>query len=215
MPDHAVPLDISVALGPETAPFPGDTPFHCGWAWDMAQGASVNVGRVTTSLHVGTHADAPLHVRPGAPASETLPLAHFRGPARVVDVSRFTPGHEISLDELAPLLGDDVPVRLLLRTGHCTAHGAFPDGWPALHADTARWLVSQGLRLLGTDCPSADLRPARHLVVHHALFDGGASNLENLRLDHVPPGDHELVAYPVLVTGADAAPVRALLFPLP
>ncbi|MCU0627749.1 MAG: cyclase family protein [Gemmatimonadaceae bacterium] len=183
-------LDISVAFGPATPPFPGDTPFDCGWAWDMAQGASVNVGRVTTSLHVGTHADAPLHVRPGAPASEALPLDAFRGPARVVDIAHAADGHELTWDELAPLLGDAIPERLLLRTGRCVADGAFPAGWPALAADTARRLVAGGLRLLGTDCPSADLRPAQQLVVHHALFDGGA----------------------VLVTGADAAPVRAVLF---
>ncbi len=205
-------FDISVAFGAATPPFPGDTPFHCGWAWDMTQGASVNVGRVTTSLHVGTHADAPLHVRPGAPASEALPLDAFRGPARVVDVSAFADGHELSWDDLAPRLGDGIPARLLLRTGRCVADGVFPDGWPALAAATAARLVAGGLRLLGTDCPSADLRPAQHLAVHHALFDGGACNLENLDLRAVPPGDYELVAYPVLVTGADVAPAQVLLF---
>lgn len=212
MSDAPGVIDVSVAFGPGTPPFPGDTPFHCGWAWDMVQGASVNVGRVTTSLHVGTHADAPLHVRPGAPSSETLPLEVFRGTARVVDVSHAADGHELGVDELREALGGDtVPARLLLRTGRCVASGRFPDGWPALHVEAARWLVARGLRLLGTDAPSADLRPAQHLAVHHALFDGGAYNLENLRLDGVAPGDYELVAYPVLVAGADAAPVRAVL----
>ena len=55
--------DITIAMGAGTPEWPGDTPFSCGWAWDMAAGASVNVGKVTTSLHVGTHADAPLHER--------------------------------------------------------------------------------------------------------------------------------------------------------
>ena len=204
-------LDISIAFGADTPPFPGDTPFHCGWAWDMAQGASVNVGRITTSLHVGTHADAPLHVRPGAPASESLPLDVFHGPARVIDVADAPDGHELTWTDLASRLGDTIPARLLLRTGRCVADGVFPDGWPALAADTARRLVAGGLRLLGTDCPSADLRPAQHLAVHHALFDGGAYNLENLDLRAVPAGDYVLVAYPVLVTGADAAPARAVL----
>ena len=55
--------DISVAFSADTPPWPGDTPYSCGWAWDMAQGDSVNVGRVTTSWHVGTHADAPRHAK--------------------------------------------------------------------------------------------------------------------------------------------------------
>jgi arylformamidase len=38
--------------------------------------------------------------------------------------------------------------------------------------------------------------------------------LENLDLRDVPAGAYELLAPPLLVYGADAAPVRALLRPL-
>ena len=35
--------------------------------------------------------------------------------------------------------------------------------------------------------------------------------LENLVLDDVAPGDYELIALPLKLTGADASPVRAVL----
>ena len=35
--------------------------------------------------------------------------------------------------------------------------------------------------------------------------------LENLVLDAVAPGDDELIALPLKLTGADASPVRAVL----
>jgi arylformamidase len=43
------------------------------------------------------------------------------------------------------------------------------------------------------------------------LFAGGAFNLENLDLRSVEDGEYELIAYPILIQGVDAAPVRAVL----
>jgi arylformamidase len=82
-----------------------------------------------------------------------------------------------------------------------------------LTVEAAEWLVGRGLRLWGSDAPSADHRSSQTLPVHHALFAGGAYVLENLALDGVPPGAYDLLAAPLLVHGADAAPVRALLRP--
>jgi arylformamidase len=178
----------------------------------MATGASVNVGRVVTSWHVGTHADAPLHVSPTGAPSELLPLGAFHGAATVLDASGAGPGSTITVSWLTEALrGLEHPARLLLRTGCCVASGQFPDAWPALTPDAADWLTGGGLKLFGTDAPSVDARSATNLVVHHALFGGGAYVLENLSLEGVPVGEYRLSAYPVLVSGADAAPVRAVL----
>ena len=63
------------------------------------------------------------------------------------------------------------------------------------------------------DAPSVDTREAKELVTHVSLFSSGAYLLENLQLDGVEAGMYHLTAYPVLVAGADAAPVRAVLEP--
>jgi arylformamidase len=207
--------DISVALHPDTPPWPGDTPFSCEWPWLIANGASVNVSSLGGSPHVGTHADAPLHVRDGWPGAQELPLAAFHGPAIVADVADH-PG-EISAEALARAVGrpmaDVVPQRnrLLLRTGRTIADGAFPDSWPVLSDACVRALLSYGLRLLGTDAPSVDLKESRTLQLHQTLFAGDAMILENLDLRRVPSGDYELMAFPLKLMGTDAAPVRAVL----
>lgn len=201
--------DISVAFDATTPPWPGDTPWSCGWAWDMAQGASVNVGRVNGSPHVGTHADAPLHVRAGAPGADRLPLAPFLGPATVVDVSRHAGALPLEVIEAAGFTPGGE--RLILRTGRSVASGRFPDAWPSLAPAAAQALVRAGLRLLAVDCPSVDDRESKSLAVHHALFDGGAYVLENLDLDGVAAGPWELLALPLRTGAIDAAPVRALL----
>jgi arylformamidase len=173
----------------------------------MAKGASVNVSTLTMSPHVGTHADAPLHVRDGWPAADAMPLHPFAGPALVRGVPRGASA--VDADDLS--LPDERVERLLLRTDCSIVDGAFPDAWPALTPEAARALVARGLLLLGVDAPSVDERESKTLEVHRALFAGGAYILENLDLRGVDDGAYELVAFPLKLCGLDAAPVRAVL----
>ena len=200
--------DISVLTGPETPEWPGDTPFSCGWTARLDAGATVNLTTITTSPHVGTHADAPLHVRDGAPASDLLPADAFVGPAAVITIDG--PPRDIGVTEIMARVPVGI-VRLLLRTRRSIAAGSFPEDWPALEPSTARALIARGLRLLGVDAPSVDRRTSATLAVHHVLFDGGAVVLENLDLRAVEDGIYELIALPLRWAGLDAAPVRAVL----
>ncbi|HET9684911.1 MAG TPA: cyclase family protein [Gemmatimonadaceae bacterium] len=200
--------DISVLVRPGTPEWPGDAPFTCGWTCRLADGDSVNLSHTAGSPHVGTHADAPLHVRDGAPASDALPLAPFIGEALVLDVSDAAPG-ELPLAEDDPRLAGCT--RLILRTGRSIADGSFPGAWPALSPATAAALARRGVQLVGVDAPSVDDRESKTLDVHHALFDSGAYVLENLDLRGVAAGRYELIALPQRLAGLDAAPVRALL----
>ncbi len=204
--------DISIAMHAGTPEWPGDTPYTCGWTWQMSAGASVNVSVVHASPHVGTHADAPLHVRDGWPGSHELPLDAFCGPSIVADVSALPADEDIRASRLFEVLpkAGELP-RLLLRTGHTIASGAFPASWPALSEECARQLLARGLRLLGVDAPSVDGRESTRLPVHHMLFSGGAYILENLDLRRISPGSYELFAFPLKLMGLDAAPVRAVL----
>lgn len=202
-------LDISIPMGAGTPEWPGDKPFSCGWTMTLAGGGSVNLSAITTSPHVGTHADAPLHVQDGWPPSHALPLAAFAGRAFVCSV-------DPSLDTVEPGDLTSLPVRgpierLLLRTQCTVAGGTFPRRWPVLSVETVRTLLKRGLLLLGVDTPSLDGLDSKTLDVHKALFRGGAYNLENLDLRAITDGAYELVAYPVLLSDLDAAPVRAVL----
>ena len=200
--------DVSVAVRVGTPEWPGDAPFGCGWTARIADGASVNLSAVSGSPHVGTHADAPLHVIDGWPASDALPLAAFLGDALVLDVSRSGPG-PLSLAADDPRLAG--VERLLLRTGRTIASGRFPADWPVLTPATAATLARGGVRLIGVDAPSVDARESKSLDVHRALFAGGAYVLENLDLREIPEGRYELIALPQRLVGLDAAPVRAIL----
>jgi len=200
--------DISIALGEGTPEWPGDTPYSCRWTWEIARGDSVNVSEIRSSPHVGTHADAPLHVRDDWLPSHELPLDPFIGSAFVLSVDPSLPLIEPA--HLASLPAGPIE-RLLLRAGRTIASGTFPDSWPALSDASLRLLLDRGLRLLGVDSPSVDARTSTTLDIHKALFAGGAYNIENLDLRGVDDGEYELIALPLKIRSADAAPVRALL----
>lgn len=201
--------DISISVSPSTPEWPGDTPWSCGWTATISNGSSVNLSSIASSPHVGTHADAPLHVQDGWPGSHELPLEAFYGPAIVVDVSNLE--GEIEFDQIAPRLARHRPERLILKTGSSVAGGTFPAAWPSLSESCARDLIGMGMKLLGVDAPSVDSRESKSLAVHKMLFSQNAFILENLDLRRTPVGAYELIAFPVKMMSVDAAPVRAIL----
>jgi len=220
-------IDISIPYSPHIPVWPGDVPFSCGWTARREAGSSVNLGVMHSSVHAGTHADAPLHVDSTWSASESLPIEAFVGDALVIALAEggdAESGISVALLMEAMMLagvpGDVVahaglhhlfPKRVMCCTGFSVANGAFPDAWPALTDDAVTWLMERNVLLWGTDAPSVDSRISKALPVHHALFAGSAHVLENLSLRCVAPGAYELLAQPLAIVGADAAPVRALL----
>lgn len=217
-PIRRVLHDISMVLRPGTPEWPGDAPYTCGWTQRIDAGGNINLSHFGMSPHVGTHADAPLHVMADGAASESFPLDVFRGRAYVLELPETLracahPSEAcLDLEDLAPLLPAGVE-RLLLRTDSSAADGEFPNEWAVLTPECVAALCAGGLRLLGVDSPSVDAREATILATHRALFEGGAYNLENLDLRGVAGGFYELVAYPLRLEGLDGAPVRAVLLP--
>jgi arylformamidase len=211
--------DISPTLSAATPVWPGDTPYRAELTWSIEEGGTVNVSAITTTPHLGSHADAPFHAEADGATIADLPLEPFLGPCRVVEVPPeplITPEHVAQ----GPGGGADLadPPRLLLKTGSVRrgsgADGdapAFPEQFSALSPELARALGEAGALLVGLDTPSVDPFDSEELPAHHALIRGGVVNLEGLVLDDVPPGLYELVALPLKLAGLDASPVRAVL----
>jgi arylformamidase len=199
-------IDISQPVDAGIGVWPGDTPFHSEFTWDMGQGASCNISRITTSPHNGTHADAPLHFLPGAPGIGEIGLEPYLGRCQVLDGPRsgqIGPEHFDGID-LA-----NTP-RILVKTREDDDRGFRPE-FVSLSTEAAHWLAAEGALLVGLDTPSVDPSKSTTMDAHHALFGGGVAILENLVLSHVEPGIWELVALPLRWVGLDASPVRAIL----
>jgi arylformamidase len=202
--------DLSPRIAPGFPVWPGDTAFASRLTWRLDEGASVNLSALTTTPHLGSHADAPFHTEPAGATIADLPLAPFLGPCRVVEVP---PAPLIEPRHLGDVDPADPP-RLLLKTGSVpplAAGGPFPERFSALSPALAALLAARGVLLVGLDTPSVDPFDSKTLDAHHALAAGGVAILEGLDLSAVPPGLYELIALPLKLAGLDASPVRAVL----
>jgi arylformamidase len=205
--------DISPPVGATTPVFPGDTPYRQEWVATIGPGCPVNVGRITTTPHIGAHADAPLHYEAGGRAIGAVDLDPYIGPCRVIHC--IDPGPLVEWRHLERAAGKGLPPRVLVRT-----YARMPaDRWdPRLAAfapDAVDRLAAQGVRLIGIDTASIDPADSKTLDSHQAIRRRDLRVLENLVLDEAPEGDYELIALPLKLMSADASPVRAILRALP
>ena len=200
-------IDISRPLSPQTACWPGDVPYAFSLGWKISDGASVNVGSITISVHTATHCDAPFHFDADGVTVDHIPLEVFLGPAWVIDVRH-------CLDDwLAALqpLSDQTITRVLFHTGGWQDTSHFPVQIPVMQPQTIEWLAAYGVKLIGVDLPSVDELDSKELPNHHALGRAGITIVEGLWLEDVRAGEYELVAAPSKMMGTDGSPLRALL----
>lgn len=197
--------DISRPINANVAPWPGDTSFAFRETWQMSAVSSVNVGAFTASTHFSTHIDAPFHYDIEGKRIDELRLDVFFGDTVVLDCSHLS---EIDITFLA---GQTLAPRVLFRTDCWLDSAIFPMNYPLMNVSAPAWLADRGVVLIGLDVPSVDREDSRELPIHHALKDAGILIMESLWLRDIPAGRYELAAFPLKITGADAAPVRAVL----
>lgn len=202
-------IDVSPVVSGRIAVWPGDVPFRRDVSMDVAKGDHLGLSSIRTTLHLGAHADAPVHFAAGGAGAAELPLERFYGRCRVVDVT-VAPGARIRPADLpAAVVPSDE--RLLLRTGSFPDPDAWTGDFASLSVELVDHLAERGIVLVGIDTPSVDPMASKELEAHHALLARGISHLEGLVLAHVEPGVYTLAAFPLRLEGADASPVRAVL----
>ena len=172
-------------------PYPGDEPPRLRAVHRMKDGESYNLSRLETSMHAGTHVDAPLHFIASGNDIASLPLEQFVGDCVVLTVPK-TP-----LDAMYFMKRPFAPRILLHGPGELTE-------------SAIGYLYNQGCVLIGTDRQSIGSY-SDELSVHVALLSYGVAVLENLELRNVPDGRYLLYAAPLKISGAEGAPCRAIL----
>jgi arylformamidase len=200
-------IDASRPLSPSTPVWSGDRPFEL----DQRRESSFVLSSITTTCHVGTHIDAPLHLDAAGHGVEGLPLERCVGPAEVVRVPAL--GDAVTPDEL-PAGWTPGTSKILFRSDSYPIDAAIEEGFTGLSAELVNWLADRGVELVGIDTPSVDVFSSEDLPAHHALLARGMTWVEGLWLGDAEPGTYLLVALPILIEGADAAPVRAILKPV-
>jgi len=189
--------------------WPGDAPFERLTTLSLANGDPCNLSELRTSAHTGTHMDAPLHYLEGASSIDTMPISATAGRARVIEIRD---RHLIRISELEPqhpAKGE----RLLFKTANSRLFwktSEFQQDFVHIPPDTARYLAERGVLTIGVDYLSVG-NAQNGDETHRILLGAGVWIIEGLNLDHVTPGDYELICLPLKIEGGDGAPARAVL----
>lgn len=200
-------IDISRTLSAAISGWPGDVAYQYDMGVKIADGASCNVGSIVTSLHTGTHVDAPFHFDLDGVTIESLDPAVFIGPAWLADVTETPDCWRKALESL----DFSIAPRVLFRTGGWPEGTLFPQTIPVMEPELPGWLAERDVKLIGLDLPSVDPLDSKTLDRHHSLNRGGIHILEGLTLALVAPGLYDLIALPLKLADADGSPVRTVI----
>jgi arylformamidase len=200
-------IDISPLVSARCAVWPGDTPFSYAQSLRLDDGASVTLGAIKTTVHVGAHADAPSHYVLGGRPIDQCPLLPYYGPCEVMAV-RAARGKRIEPEDLPTAPTHE---RLLLKTGSSPLVEVFNEDFNSLSPRLVEYVARRGVCLIGIDTPSVDPCHDKLLESHRAVARHGVTILEGLDLTYAAPGSYTLIALPLKIEGADASPVRAVL----
>jgi kynurenine formamidase len=159
-------VDLSHPWGADIPPFPGQeppkiVPFH----QIGVSGNQTYMQRVETTMHIGTHFDAPSHIVPNGSDLASIPLETLFGEGVIVDIS-----HEVGeWDIIRP---GDLTKRMKIRPGDIVVihtgwhdhfvYGKAPDpekylfNQPGGAIELAQWIVDMRLKWIGVDCGSPD-----------------------------------------------------------
>ena len=199
--------DITPAITPNLAVWPGDTPASREVLMEIARGDTVTLSTLRATVHLGAHADGPNHYGKGAAAIHERSLEHYLGPCQVirVEVAR---GQRIAPEMLA---NEVTAPRILFATDTYPDPGNWNADFAALSVELIDFLRGRKVITVGIDTPSVDLFESKDLPAHKAILKHDMAILEGLWLKDVPEGVYELIALPLPLVGFDASPVRAIL----
>jgi arylformamidase len=205
--------DVSVPLHSGMVHWPDNPPVSIERMLDISKGDNANVSSLSMGSHTGTHMDAPVHFLNDGRSLDRMELEATVGPARVIEIDdqEAILAEAIENEDIQP--GD----RILFRTRNSLSDWwlqPFKTDFVYLTHEAAELLARRRVRTVGVDYLSVGGYKRDGAQTHRALLEAGIWIIEGLRLNQIEPGDYELICLPLLITGADGAPSRALLRPM-
>ena len=204
-------IDISIPLRNGCVNWPGDERYNLTRVADMNRdGTEYNLSKISTSVHMGTHMDAPLHFVNNGATMETMPLDATLGAARVIEIRDRV---RITIEELEPY-NIQRGERILFKTLNSERQwktDEFLTDYVYIPVATAQYLADRGVRTIGVDALSVGGWEDQNAECHRVILGAGIWIVEWLDLSKVEPGDYELACLPLLLVGSEGSPARAAL----
>ena len=203
--------DISLPITEDLPTWPGDPGIILDKISQISEGEVANLTHISSSVHIGTHIDAPYHFLGNGETVENISLDLLVGPAEVIEIST---DQDITAQDLQNVGVTGKNKRLLIKTSNSNfwAEGVseFQEDFLSLKPEAAAYLVDCGVKVVGIDYlsigPFSDPEPT-----HRVLLEAGVLVIEGLDLSRIDPGTYRLMCLPLKIVGSDGAPARVLL----
>jgi arylformamidase len=162
--------------------------------------------KLEMNLHTGTHLDRSLHMMEGGSTVESLDLSKVVTKCTVLDFVEVE--EKITEEDLKTKNIQDGDF-ILLKTKN-SYENILEGDFIYLEGTGAAFLKEKKVKGVGIDSLGIERNQPGH-PTHKTLLGNDIVILEGLVLKDIQEGEYLLVAAPILVCGAEAAPIRALL----
>jgi len=200
-------IDISLPISEKLTIWPGDPKVQFDWI-EQIPANEVNLTRLCMSVHSGTHIDAPLHFFENGKSIDQIDLSEMIGEVHVIQVPE-----EVKVIDKSYLdtVYFEQTQRLIFKTRMWkNFEDRFDENFKAIDETGARWLVEQGIKLIGIDYLS--ISPYTNSAAPHQILLGAEIVVvEGLVLNDVKAGKYEMICLPINLAGREAAPARVIL----
>ncbi len=201
-------IDISPTISERLAVFPGDKTFERHVSLDMHKGDNLSLSSITSTLHIGAHADAPSHYAKNGQSIDERSLEFYLGTCQVLRLETLKKGARIVPKDIEEKI-IQAP-RILFYTASYDEE-RWSNDFNSLSPELIKVLHKKGVQLIGIDTPSVDPASSKLLESHTTLAQLNLAVLECLVLKHVPEGIYTLIALPLKIEAGEASPLRAVL----
>lgn len=164
---------------------------------------------ITMNMHTGSHIDSKSHMIEGGATVETLNIKELLTICRVIDLSKCN-----CFIDKEDLVEKNIQSGsfLILKTKNSTEDILEKD-FVYLNRSGANYLAEKNITGVGIDGLGIERNQSDHKT-HLVLMNKGIHIIEGLRLANIKEGEYFLSALPILIPGAEASPIRAVLIGL-
>lgn len=203
-------IDLTAPLNDGDPGMPMDPKISISWHCTLDT-LGYNLSRLTTSLHQGTHIDAPKHFFKDGETIDHIALDRVIVRAIKIALPEKTNKTFIHPEDLEPYADKIKPgMAVLLHTGW---DKKFPDQvffneFPSITAETAQWLADHKVGIIGMDMPTPG---SDWKVVHETLLGNDVLVVEGLaNMEDITADEFTFLALPLKLAGRSGSPIRAV-----
>jgi len=216
--DNVEIIDLTYKLENDMITY--DAPWHPSFS--IKQLAKINKeGRETRKIvfgtHTGTHIDAPRHFIENGDTVEKIPLNKLFGPVQIIDFSNLQEKEAVTVEIIKTI---PISKKIIFKFGWGKKWGnmEFYDKYPYFTKDAAKYLVSQGVELIGYDTPSPDasyiFSNEEDSPVHKIFLKNKIVLVEYIaNMDSISDYNNwNIVVSPLKIKDGDGSPARVFIF---